>query len=283
MRFLPIFLDLSAGTVALFGAGSAARSKLRLLRSAGAQVRWYAGDADVTETATSGGPSGRVEVVRGEPSQAELSEFAAVIVAADGSFAEAVAARCRASNILVNVVDRPELSNFIFPALVDRGEVVVAIGTGGASPVLARRLRERIEAMLPERIGELAALMGRYREQFAKVRDGSVSLRRFWERVIDGPIGAAALAGRGREAEASLARAIDGARSPDASRGQVYLVGAGPGDPDLLTLRALQALQDADVVFYDDLVTPEILDRARRDTERVFVGKRLGQPGIGHV
>ena len=112
--------------------------------------------------------------------------------------------RARASNVIVNVVDRPELSTFIVPAVIDRGDVVVAIGTGGASPVLARRLRERIEALLPARIGDLAALMGRYREHFARTRHASTSLRRFWERVVDGPIGAAALAGRWHEAERAL-------------------------------------------------------------------------------
>src|SRR5439155_16673385 len=117
-----------------------------------------------------------------------------------------VAARARAKSVPVNVVDRPDLSTFIFPAIVDRGEVVVAIGTGGASPVLARRLRERIEALLPARIGDFAALMGRFRAQFAQNRHPSWSARGFWESVVDGPIGAAVLAGRGREAEAALAR-----------------------------------------------------------------------------
>jgi uroporphyrin-III C-methyltransferase/precorrin-2 dehydrogenase/sirohydrochlorin ferrochelatase len=120
-----------------------------------------------------------------------------------------VAARARARNIPVNVVDRPDLSTFVFPAVVDRGEVVVAIGTGGASPVLARRVREWVEAVLPARIGELASLMRRYREHFAAVRHKSVSPRRFWERVIDGPIGQALLAGRSHAAEAALTRAIN--------------------------------------------------------------------------
>ena len=182
---------------------------------------------------------------------------------------------------MINVVDRPDLSTFLVPAVIDRGDVVVAVGTGGASPVLARRLRERIEALLPARIGDLAALMGRHREHFARTRHASSSLRRFWERVVDGPIGVAALAGRWHEAERALVRAIEATRYPQKETGTVFLVGAGPGDPDLLTLRALQALQGADVVFYDELVTPEILDRARRDAERVFVGKRRGQPGIG--
>jgi uroporphyrin-III C-methyltransferase/precorrin-2 dehydrogenase/sirohydrochlorin ferrochelatase len=204
-----------------------------------------------------------------------------VISATGCALDEKIADRVRAIGKLINVVDRPELSNFIMPAIVDRGDVVVAIGTGGASPVLARRLRERIEALLPARIGALAELMRRYRGQFAKTRHASRSLRGFWESVIDGPIGAAALAGRRRQAEAALAQAIEGTRAHEKKSGVVYLVGGGPGDPDLLTLRALHALQNADIVFYDELITPETLDRARRDATRVFVGKRRGEPGVG--
>ena len=237
--------------------------------------------APTQRTRCPAGDAGRVAIDRTDPLLADFAKFS-VVIAATGDARDELIAKCaRAGNALVNVVDRPELSNFIMPAIVDRGDVVVAIGTGGASPVLARRLRERIEAVLPARIGELAALMGRYREQFAATRHASWSLRRFWERVIDGPIGAAALAGRQRDAEDKLVAAIEDTRAPEQTSGIVHLVGAGPGDPDLLTLRALQALQNADVVFYDELITPEILDRARRDAERVFVGKRRGQPGIG--
>ena len=193
---------------------------------------------------------------------------------------ETISARAREAGIPVNVVDRADLSTFVFPAIVDRGEVVVAIGTGGHAPVLARRLRERIEAIVPARIGDLAALMGRYRR---RVAEAVPSPRQFWQKVVDGPIGAAVLAGRYARAEADLVRSIDngGGRDPKSATGTVFLVGAGPGDPDLLTLRALQVLQDADIVFYDELVTDAVLDRVRRDAKRVFVGKRRGEPGIG--
>jgi uroporphyrin-III C-methyltransferase / precorrin-2 dehydrogenase / sirohydrochlorin ferrochelatase len=277
MRFLPLFADLTSGTAALIGASAPARAKLQLLQSAGAHVRWFVYGADVSEAQG----DARVIIDRTDPLAADFGKFSMAIVATGDARDDLIAKRARAANTLVNVVDRPELSNFIMPAIVDRGEVVVAIGTGGASPVLARRLRERIEALLPARVGELAALMGRYREKFAATRDASWSLRRFWERVIDGPIGIAALTGRQREAEDRLVAAIEDSRVPEQKSGIVHLVGAGPGDPDLLTLRALQALQNADVVFYDELITPEILDRARRDAKRVFVGKRRGQPGIG--
>jgi uroporphyrin-III C-methyltransferase/precorrin-2 dehydrogenase/sirohydrochlorin ferrochelatase len=148
---------------------------------------------------------------------------------------------------------------------------------------VARRVRAWVEAVLPARIGELASLLQRYRARFAAVRHKSVSPRRFWERVVDGPIAQAVLAGRTQAAEAALTRAINESALPQqgAQDGIVYLVGAGSGDPDLLTLRALQVLQSADVVFYDDLISETVLDRARRDAERVFVGKRKGRPGIG--
>jgi len=287
MRFLPLFLDVRAGTVALIGAGPAAQNKLRLLRAAGADVRWYCGDVDTAEEMLlASAPSGRLEFSWSDPLQANFREFRMVVAATGTPLDDAVAALARAANVPVNVVDRPELSSFIFPAIIDRGEVVVAIGTGGASPVLARRLRERIEAMLPARIGELATLLRRYRGRLAEARHGAHLVRRFWEKAVDGRIGASVVAGRGREAEAALIRDIANIGKETRSKqsrptGTVHLVGAGPGDPDLLTLRALHALQGADVVFYDELVTPGILDRARRDAERVFVGKRRGAPGLG--
>ena len=287
MRFLPLFLDVRAGTVALIGAGPAAQNKLRLLRAAGADVRWYCGDVDAAEEMLlASAPSGRLELSLSDPLQANFREFRMVVAATGTPLDDAVAALARAANVPVNVVDRPELSSFIFPAIVDRGEVVVAIGTGGASPVLARRLRERIEAMLPARIGELATLLRRYRSRLAEARHGAHLVRRFWEKAVDGRIGASVVAGRGREAEAALIRDIANIGKETRSKqsrptGTVHLVGAGPGDPDLLTLRALHALQGADVVFYDELVTPGVLDRARRDAERVFVGKRRGAPGLG--
>jgi len=283
MRFLPVFLDLRAGVVGLAGSGHAAQSKLRLLLAAGATVRRYAGDADRN---TSAGADG-LQISAADPREADFSDLIAVVSACGDARDDAVAARARAQHIPVNVIDRPELSTFIFPAIVDRGEVIIAIGTGGAAPVLARRLRERIEALIPARVGELAALLGRYRARVARRRRGAASLRDFWERVIDGPIGAAALAGRWHEAEAALARASDHPDETGSKSGTVFLVGAGSGDPDLLTLRALRALQTADVVFHDDSVSPDILDRARRDAERIGIGRgnsrqHIGRENIGH-
>ena len=279
MRFLPIFLDVTQGIVGLIGSGPATLAKLRLLRSAGAKVRWYVEDVD-TEAHARDMQSGWLEICSSDPTVADFSDLIAVVCAAGDPRDAIIAARARAHRVPINVVDRPELSTFIFPAIIDRGDVVVAVGTGGASPVLARRLRERIEALLPARIGDFAALMGRFRPRVAQRQSGKLSLRRFWETVVDGPIGVAALAGRWHWAEAALSRASEHPDCSNRQSGLVVLVGAGPGDADLLTLRALQALQAADVVFYDELVSAEILDRARRDAKRVFVGKRSGQAGM---
>jgi len=283
MRFLPVFLDTATGVVIVVGSGEPALGKLRLLRAAGAHVRWFSRDADVADAMPTLSGPGRLEISFADPLKADLSDAVAIVSAAGDALDTQIAARARRHRIPVNVVDRPDLSTFIFPAIVDRGEVVVAIGTGGASPVLARRLRELIEALLPARIGDLARLIGRHRGRFAAV-PRALSPRRFWQNIIAGPVAEAVLAGRSDEAEARLVAAIDGngARQGSDSRTEtVFLVGAGPGDPDLLTLRALHALADADVVFYDDLVTAAVLDRARRGAEQVFVGKRRGEAGIG--
>jgi uroporphyrin-III C-methyltransferase / precorrin-2 dehydrogenase / sirohydrochlorin ferrochelatase len=282
MRFLPVFLDTAAGTFVLVGSGEAALAKLRLLSAGGAHVRWFSRSADVAEEVATLPGVGRLEISIGDPLKADLSDVVAIVSAAGDEIDAQIAARAHRQHVPVNVVDRPDLSTFIFPAIVDRGEVVVAIGTGGASPVLARRLRELIEAVLPARIGDLAAMIGRHRSRFAAV-PRALSPRRFWHNIVTGPIGEAVLAGRGAEAERRLVSAIDASGTPHGggTSETVYLVGAGPGDPDLLTLRALHVLSDADVVFYDELVTAGVLDRARRDAERVFVGKRRGEPGIG--
>src|ERR1700745_2077370 len=213
MRFLPVFLDTAAGVVVVVGSGEPALGKLRLLRAAGAHVRWFSRDGDVAEELLPLSEHGRLEFSFGDPLKPDLSDAVAAVSAAGEALDAQIAARARRHRIPVNVVDRRDLSTFIFPAIVDRGEVVVAIGTGGASPVLARRLRELIEALLPARIGDLAQLIGRHRRRFAAVPQ-ALSPRRFWQNVIAGPIAEAVLAGRSEEAEAHLVAAIDGNGAP---------------------------------------------------------------------
>jgi uroporphyrin-III C-methyltransferase / precorrin-2 dehydrogenase / sirohydrochlorin ferrochelatase len=286
MRYLPVFLDLQTGPVLLVGAGDLARAKLRLLAAAGARIRWFATDGDRDVSGLAAADAARIELADGDPLAADLRGVIAILCAGAGEIGIAMSARAKAVGLPVNVMDDLAHSTFIFPAIVDRGDVVVAVGTGGTSPVVARRVRERIEAVLPARIGDLAGFIGRWRKTIHGRLPEFALRRRFWERVVDGPIGALVLAGRGDEAEAALkdigdASAFAGASMSGQAAGRVTLVGAGPGDPDLLTIRALRALQDADIVFYDELVSSEILDRARRDASRVPVGRRVGKPGIG--
>jgi uroporphyrin-III C-methyltransferase / precorrin-2 dehydrogenase / sirohydrochlorin ferrochelatase len=262
------------------------RAKLRLLTAAGARIRWYATDGDRDVSGLDAADAARIEFAQGDPLTADLTGVIAILCAGAGDIGVAMSVRATSVGLPVNVMDDLVHSTFIFPAIVDRGDVVVAVGTGGSSPVVARRVRERIEALLPARIGDLATFIARFRKSIHG-RIGEMALRRrFWERVIDGPIGALVLKGRNDEAETALNEITDpsafaGGQGSGKIEGHVTLVGAGPGDPDLLTIKALRALQDADVVFYDELVSPEILDRIRRDAARVPVGRRVGKPGIG--
>src|SRR5258707_3959153 len=270
MRFLPIFLDLRSGPVLLVGSGELARAKLRLLLAAGASVRWFATDGHQEVRGLDAESAARIEQAQGDPSTSDLSGVIAVLCAGAGELGPAISARARAVGLPVNVMDDLQHSTFIFPAIVDRGEVVVAVGTGGASPVVARRVRERIEAVLPARIGDLASFIGRWRKLIHNRIPEFPLRRRFWERVVDGPIGALVLAGRKDEAEAALRDISDptafaGGSASGRAEGSVTLVCAGPGDPGLLTVKALRTLQDSDVIVYDELVAPVNLDLSPRD------------------
>jgi uroporphyrin-III C-methyltransferase/precorrin-2 dehydrogenase/sirohydrochlorin ferrochelatase len=174
------------------------------------------------------------------------------------------------------VVDQPALCSFIFPSIVDRSPLVVAISSGGSSPVLARLLRARLETFIPSAYGSLAALLGRYRQQ-GRQKFASLTLRmRFWEGILNGPVAELMMSGQGEQAERLLEQQL-AAGNDSAMQGEVYLVGAGPGDPDLLTFRALRLMQQADVVLYDRLVSPQILNMTRQDAEKIHVGKQRSQ------
>jgi uroporphyrin-III C-methyltransferase/precorrin-2 dehydrogenase/sirohydrochlorin ferrochelatase len=193
----------------------------------------------------------------------------------------AVSAAAREQNIPVNVVDDPVASTFIFPAIVDRSPILIAISSGGQAPVLARRIREQMEAFLPARLGALARFMGERRKAVKRALR-TAARRSFWERIVGGVVGARvfagdeATAGRDFERELRTTHLTRSSGTGSLGLGECYLIGAGPGDPDLLTLRALQLLQQADVILYDRLVPAAVLERARRDAERVFVGKQPG-------
>jgi uroporphyrin-III C-methyltransferase / precorrin-2 dehydrogenase / sirohydrochlorin ferrochelatase len=283
MDYLPVFLRLHGECVVVVGGGQVALRKALWLRRAGAHV---------TVVAPHLHPELGQRVARGELthiasgfSSAQLAHAVAVVAATDDRTANAaVAAAARERRVPVNVVDDAELSSFIFPAIIDRSPIVVAVSSAGHSPVLARRVREQIEALLPERLGALARFMGARREALRRAL-APRARRALWERVASGPVATHVLAGDEPRADRALARELLASRlsAPQAavgeSLGEVYLIGAGPGDPDLLTLRALQLLQRADVILYDRLVSEAVLERARRDAERICVGKTYGDHG----
>jgi uroporphyrin-III C-methyltransferase/precorrin-2 dehydrogenase/sirohydrochlorin ferrochelatase len=196
-----------------------------------------------------------------------------------------VSAAARARGIAINAVDDPELSTFIFPAIIDRSPLIVAVSSAGHAPVLARRVRAQIEALLPGGLGALARFMGEHRAHVRQVL-GRLARRAFWERVVAGPVATRVLEGDAAGAVTALHAEIRTSQltsvpgSGSQPIGEVYLIGAGPGHPDLLTLRALQLLQQADVILYDRLVSDAVLQRARRDAQRIFVGKEAGEGAL---
>ena len=280
MRRFPLFLSLQDRHALVVGGTEAAARKTELLLSAGARVTLIA-DKVVGEIAQFIA-DGAVTWIGRDFDDGALDGMSLVIVATDD---EAVQARvshvARQRCVPVNVVDRAGLSSFIMPAIVDRAPITIAISTDAAAPALARRLRAEIERALPATIGRLARFAEIFREQVRRTLDEPRVRRRFWDRVFEGRIADMALAGDEFGARRELIRQLDAARNQDQSAarrepGMVHLVGAGPGDPDLLTIKAHRLLQGADIVVYDRLVSAEILAMARRDAERLYVGKRRG-------
>ena len=268
--YFAAFLDIRAKPALVAGGGEVAALKAETLLRSGAKVTVVAPElcARLAELTLLG--SVRHEARRFQPGDLLGAEIA-IAATDDPSVNEAVSAAARALRIPVNVADDAALSSFIMPSVIDRAPLQIAISSAGASPVLARKLRTLIEAAVPFAYGRLAALAGRFRAASKEKYRDPDERRRFWERVMDGPIAEGVLAGNERAAENALAKALEGETA--ISRGFVSLVGGGPGNPDLLTLRALRALQTASVVLYDHLVAPAIVDLARRDAQRIYVGK----------
>lgn len=274
MDFLPIFLNIRDEPCLVVGGGDVAARKCRLLARAGARVTVLAPalsaafDADLA--------AARITHRQGSFEDEDLAGYAVVIAAtSDQAVNRAVAAAARARRIPVNVVDQPALCSFILPSIVERAPLIVAVSSGGAAPVLARLLRARLESLIPAGYGRLAALAGAFRER-VKARVAPRERRRFWERALEGPVAELVFSGRESEARKALETALEDTGLA-ASGGEVALVGAGPGDPDLLTFRALRVMQQADVVVYDRLVSQPVLDLVRLEAERIYVGKERAQ------
>ena len=271
MDVLPLSLKLTGQPCLVVGGGAVAGRKIELLTAAGATVSVVAREAstDVRQYCQAHGVRLRERAFR----EADVAGCRLVVAATnDATVNQAIRDACEREGVLVNVVDDGERSSVLFPAIVDRGSVTVAIATGGASPTLARRLRERIESVLPTSLGALANYLSSRRQRIREALPSSDARRRFWDAALDSPLSALAGQGEFARADALLDAALE---TPD-SVGLVSLVGAGPGDADLLTVKALRCLQRADVVYYDDLVSSDVLDRCRRDAKRVYVGRRAG-------
>jgi uroporphyrin-III C-methyltransferase / precorrin-2 dehydrogenase / sirohydrochlorin ferrochelatase len=278
VNYFPVFFDLAGQKVLIVGGGDVALRKISLLERTGASITVVA--PVIAPELMARAAAGQLKLAIREFAADDLDGARLVIVATSRRAVNRWIAKLSESrNIPVNVVDDREASRFIVPAIIDRDPVMVAISTGGTSPVLARRLRERLEAMIPKRIGELASWLRTLRAGTRlKLRDLD-ERRRFFEAVVDGPAARRFIAGDGQGALRAAQQLLATTSTAPPAAGEVTLVGAGPGDPELLTLKALRALQDADVILHDRLVPAAILDLARRDAARICVGKAAGNIG----
>lgn len=275
MNLYPVFLDLKDRAVLVVGGGEVAERKAEMLLSAGARLS--VGAPDLTPVLTAWRDEGRIRHLDGHFADDWLDDAWLVIAATDdGKLNQRIAALGEARRIWVNVVDNAGLSGFQVPAVIDRSPVQIAISSAGIAPMLARRLREQIETLFDHSLGTLAQLLQRHRNAIRQAYPQLGPRRTFYSWLLDSPIASLVRQSRPEAAEAALRQAL---AEPDAfaPKGKVSLVGAGPGDPGLLTLKALRALNEADVILYDRLVSPDILAMARRDAHRIDVGKHPGQ------
>ena len=280
MDYLPIFADLKQRPVLVVGGGDVAARKVSLLQRAGAEIRIVA--QSLSPELEQQRQQGRVLWLGKTFDPQQLDDvFLAIAATDDNALNAAVFAEADKRRVLANVVDDQPRCSFIFPSIIDRSPLVVAVSSSGQAPVLARLLREKLEALLPASLGQMAQVAGRWRGQ-VKQRLASIGeRRRFWENTFGGRFATLVANGQTAQAERQLEQDLHRfATGDEGAQGEIALVGAGPGDVGLLTLRGLQVMQQADVVLYDHLVSGEILDLVRRDAERICVGKRAGAHSV---
>jgi len=281
MNLFPISLIIKDRPCLVVGGGEVAARKVMLLRRAQGRVTVVAPELGSSLAASLAARD--IEHRAREFRDSDLDGMMLAVAATDkAAVNNAVSRAARERNIPVNVVDQPDLCTFTVPSIVDRDPLVIAVSSGGASPVLVRLLRARLETLIPAAYGRLARLAERFRQNVKDRFETTAQRRRFWEQVLQGPVAELLLAGKDRAAENALKNAIANTVVP-VNRGEAYLVGAGPGDPDLLTFRALRLMQQADVVLHDRLVSAEILDLTRRDAERIYVGKERSNHSVPQV
>jgi uroporphyrin-III C-methyltransferase/precorrin-2 dehydrogenase/sirohydrochlorin ferrochelatase len=277
MQYLPVCLKLRDAPVVLVGGGTVATRKARLLLRAGASLTVVSPDIEPELERLLSEHGGTWQQAR--YAETDLHGRKLVVAATpDPMVNRKVHEDATALALPVNVVDSPELCTVIFPSIIDRDPLLIAVSSSGQSPVLARLLRRRIEALVPGAYGRLARFAGRLRKPVKAAIPEEGPRRLFWEHVMDGSVAEQVLAGREEAAEQRLREQLQDTAA--LYRGEVYLIGAGPGDPDLLTFKAARLLQHADVVLYDRLVSPAIIDMARRDAERIYVGKRRSEHAL---
>ena len=273
MDYFPFFFDLREQPCLIVGGGVIATRKARLIANAHAKIVVVAQtiDQELLELVKRSG--GSVAVRRYKKSDIDGKRL--VIAATDDESVNGlVSQHCHERNIPVNVVDDPAKCSIITPAVIDRSPLIIGVTSGGQAPVMARKVRSTLDSLIPQSFGDLAQLASRYREKVKARFHEEDDRRRFWETLLNGRAGELAINGNIAAAEAMIEEALEGDSLAAIEGGEVYLVGAGPGDPDLLTFKALRLLQQAEVVLYDRLVSPEIVDMCRRDAERIYVGKR---------
>lgn len=279
MFHLPIYYQVKDRPCLVVGGGEVATRKTDLLLRRAARVIVVAPRISLRLRSLS--ETGAITHLGREFEPDDLREAWLAFAATDDPEINAtVAGHARRLGVPVNVADDPARCTFIMPSIIERAPVQIAVSTGGASPVLARLLRARLETLIPAAYGRLAALMAEFRDRARLRFDDPTARRRFWERILQGPIAEMLFAGRERAAATALTREFDEESPGPKLVGEVYLVGAGPGDPDLLTFRALRLMQQADVVLYDRLVAPAVLDLVRKDAERIYVGKESSRHSV---
>ena len=279
MKYLPIFFDVSNKSCLVVGAGAIAVRKVELLLKAGASVRVVT--KDMSDSMSSLQQDHDFECVLRAFKETDLDDIALIIAATSDKILNGrISELAQSRNIPVNVVDNTPLCSFIMPSIVDRGPVQIAVSTGGASPVLARILRSKLESTVPGTYGDLAKLVDNYRHKVKQSFPMVEERRTFWESILEGPVADLVFTGRLDEAEKLLNSLLETSSANPDFKGEVYLVGAGPGDPDLLTFKALRLMQKCDVVIYDRLVSEPILDMVRRDAEKIYAGKSRAQHSI---
>ena len=273
MDHLPIFINIRKKPCIVIGGGDIALRKINLLLKAKAKV-------DCLSPSFSRGiknlsKDGHITLINKSFDQTDIKDYSIIIAATDDSSVNSsISAIAQVKKIPVNVVDSPELSSFIMPSIVDRSPLIIAVSSSGKAPVLSRIIRAKLETVIPSAYGILADIAGEYRQKvkdhFSTIKDR----RAFWEAVFSGVIAEKVFSGRISEAKEDIQRQLDD--SVEMDLGEVYLVGAGPGDPDLLTFKALRLIQQADVVLYDRLVSKGVMELVRRDSELIYVGKKGG-------